>query len=66
MYMDDQIGCFFVVLEVFGMVDNMYVFFIVDYGFVVGYYGLFGKQNMYQYSVCVLLIISGFGVFVGE
>ena len=40
--MDEQIGWILAHLKKTGQDKNTYIFFTVDYGLGVGYYGLFG------------------------
>lgn len=58
-YMDKQIGAILDKLEQSGKMDNTYIIFTADQGLAVGEHGLFGKQNMYENSMRVPLIISG-------
>ncbi len=46
--------------------DNTYVIFTSDNGLAVGEHGLLGKQNMYDHSMRVPLIIAGPGVRAGR
>lgn len=39
--------------------DNTYIFFTADHGLSVGHHGLIGKQNMYDHSVRVPMIVAG-------
>ena len=59
---DVQIGRILEVLEEEGLSDQTYVLFTADHGLSVGHHGLIGKQNLYDHSVRVPLIISGPGV----
>jgi arylsulfatase A-like enzyme len=61
-HMDAQVGRILKGLEDSGMSDNTYIFFSADHGLAVGHHGLVGKQNMYDHSVRVPLIIAGPGV----
>lgn len=58
-HMDEQIGRILKALEKTGKKDNTYVFFTADHGLAVGHHGLIGKQNMYDHSVRVPLIVNG-------
>jgi len=49
-----------------GLAENTIIVFSGDNGLAVGQHGLFGKQNMYEHSVHVPLIMSGPGVPAGE
>ena len=61
-HMDAQIGRILEALEKSGKADNTYIFFSADHGLAVGNHGLMGKQNMYDHSVRVPLIVAGPGV----
>ena len=58
-HMDDQIGRILQALEASGKKENTYIFFTADHGLAVGHHGLIGKQNMFDHSVRVPLIITG-------
>jgi choline-sulfatase len=57
--MDAQVGRILDALEKTGRADNTYIFFTADHGLAVGHHGLIGKQNMYDHSVRVPLLITG-------
>lgn len=61
-YLDAQIGTILNALEESGRAANTYVIFTADHGLAVGEHGLMGKQNLYECSVRMPLIISGPGV----
>ena len=61
-HMDDQIGRILDALEKSGKADNTYIFFSADHGLAVGQHGLMGKQNMFDHSVRVPLIVAGPGI----
>jgi len=61
-YMDHQIGRILEALEQSGKSDNTYIFFTADHGLGVGHHGLVGKQNMYDHSVRVPLMVCGKGI----
>jgi arylsulfatase A-like enzyme len=48
------------------MKENTLVIFAADNGLAVGQHGLMGKQNIYEHSVKVPMIISGPGIPVGK
>ena len=58
-HMDEQIGRILKALEASGKRDNTYVIFTSDHGLACGHHGLMGKQNMYDHSVRVPLIVAG-------
>jgi arylsulfatase A-like enzyme len=61
-HMDVQIGRILAALEKSGKLDNTYIFFSADHGLAVGSHGLLGKQNMYDHSVRVPMMVVGPGV----
>ena len=65
-HMDEQIGKILRALALSGKLNNTYVFFTSDHGLAVGHHGLMGKQNMFEHSVRVPLIVSGPGIPKGE
>lgn len=65
-HMDRQIGRILEALEATGQADNTYVFFTSDHGLAVGHHGLFGKQNMYDHSLRVPLVVRGPGIEAGR
>ena len=58
-HMDHQIGRIVKHLEETGLDKNTYIFFSADHGLGCGKHGLMGKQNMYDHSMRVPLIIAG-------
>ena len=58
-HMDEQIGRILDALEASGKADNTYIFFTADHGLAVGRHGLMGKQNMFDHSVRVPLLVVG-------
>lgn len=59
---DAQIGRILDALERSGEADNTYILFSADHGLAVGQHGLMGKQNQYDHSVRMPLILSGPGL----
>jgi arylsulfatase A-like enzyme len=57
--MDEMIGRILDAIEATGKADNTWIFFTADHGLSVGHHGLMGKQNMYDDSVRVPLIVAG-------
>ncbi|HAI13118.1 MAG TPA: sulfatase [Phycisphaerales bacterium] len=49
-------------LEQRGMLENTIVVYTADHGLAVGQHGLMGKQNMYEHSLRVPLIMTGPGI----
>ncbi len=65
-YLDRQIGVILDALEKSGKASNTYVVFTADHGLAVGQHGLMGKQNMYDHSTRIPLIVAGPGVKRGR
>jgi choline-sulfatase len=65
-HMDRQLGLVLDALERSGKADNTYVILTADHGLAVGEHGLMGKQNMYDHSIRVPLLISGPGIAPGR
>jgi choline-sulfatase len=65
-HMDTQIGKILDALEKQGMDKNTYVFFTADQGLSVGHHGLMGKQNLFDDSVRVPLMVIGPGIKPGK
>ncbi len=58
-HLDEQVGKILDALEASGKMEDTYVFFSADHGLSVGRHGLLGKQNMYDHSVRVPLMLVG-------
>ena len=65
-HVDAQIGRVLEALEETGQAENTIIIFSGDNGLAVGQHGLMGKQNLYEHSVHVPLIISGPGIPKGK
>jgi arylsulfatase A-like enzyme len=63
---DDRIGQLIEKLKAMGELDNTLILFTADHGLAVGEHGLMGKQNLYDGSWRVPMILAGPGVPVGE
>ncbi len=61
-HMDHHLGLVLDELERTGKAANTYIIFTADHGLAVGQHGLMGKQNMYDHSIRMPLLISGPGV----
>ena len=59
---DAQIGRILDALEKSGLWDNTLIVFAGDNGLAVGSHGLLGKQNLYEHSMRVPLVLSGPGI----
>ncbi len=58
-HMDAMIGRILKSLQESGKADNTWIFFTADHGLACGQHGLFGKQNPYDHSVRVPLMVVG-------
>jgi arylsulfatase A-like enzyme len=65
-HLDAQIGRILQALDKSGRADNTLVIFTADHGLAIGSHGLRGKQNMYEHTVNVPLVIRGPGVPAGK
>jgi choline-sulfatase len=64
-HMDAQIGRVLDALEKSGKASNTYVILTADHGLAVGEHGLLGKQNQYECSMRMPLIMKGPGIKPG-
>ena len=64
-HMDQQIGRVLDRLEELGLDENTYIIFTADHGLAVGQHGLMGKQNQYDHSIRVPLVLKGPGISAG-
>jgi choline-sulfatase len=58
-HMDEQVGRIVRALEESQQDENTYIIFTSDHGLACGHHGLMGKQNMYDHSVRVPLMVVG-------
>ena len=65
-HLDHQIGLILEALEAQGLAEDTYIFFTGDHGLSVGRHGLLGKQNLYDHSIRVPLIMTGPGIPSGK
>ncbi|MEK7676869.1 MAG: sulfatase/phosphatase domain-containing protein, partial [Verrucomicrobiota bacterium] len=65
-HLDAQIGRILRALEETGRADNTLIIFAADNGLALGRHGLLGKQNLYEHSVRVPLVMSGPGIPKGR
>ncbi|MFO0938757.1 MAG: sulfatase-like hydrolase/transferase [Gemmataceae bacterium] len=61
-YLDSQIGRVLDALDASPFAKSTYVVFAADSGVARGSHGLIGKQNLYEHSVRVPLIVAGPGI----
>lgn len=65
-HLDACVGRILSALESAGLSDNTYIIFASDNGLALGSHGLLGKQNLYEHSVRVPLIIKGVDIPKGK
>ena len=65
-HLDAQIGRILDALDREGLRDNTIIVLAGDNGLAIGRHGLMGKQNMYDHSLHVPLLMAGPGVPAGE
>jgi len=58
-HIDKQVGRIIGQLRSDGRLKNTYVIFTSDHGLALGSHGLMGKQNMYEHTIRVPLVIAG-------
>lgn len=63
---DKQIGRVLARLEAMGELENTYIFYTADHGIAIGRHGLQGKQNLYEHSWRVPMIVKGPGIKPGS
>lgn len=63
---DRQVGRLLDQLEAMGQLDNTYIFYTADHGIAVGRHGLMGKQNLYEHTWRVPMIVRGPGIKPGS
>ncbi len=61
-HLDSQVGRILDALDASPFADNTIVVFAADSGVARGSHGLIGKQNLYEHSLRVPLIVSGPGI----
>jgi choline-sulfatase len=62
---DIQIGRVLKRLEEMGELDNTYIFYTADHGIAIGRHGLQGKQNLYEHTWRVPMVVKGPGIKPG-
>jgi arylsulfatase A-like enzyme len=63
---DIQIGRVLQKLESMGELDNTYIFYTADHGIAIGRHAFQGKQNLYEHTWRVPLLVKGPGVQAGS
>ena len=58
-HLDDRIGDILEALDKNNLTENTIIVYAADNGLAIGSHGLLGKQNLYEHSMKVPLIISG-------
>ncbi|MGG1516119.1 sulfatase-like hydrolase/transferase [Paenibacillus oryzisoli] len=61
-HLDEQIGRIMAALQASGHAENTIVVYTADHGLALGQHGLLGKQNIYEHSIHIPLIMSGPGL----
>jgi arylsulfatase A-like enzyme len=65
-HLDNRIGDILDALYKNGLIKNTIIVYAADNGLAIGSHGLLGKQNLYEHSMKVPLIISGAGIPQGK
>jgi len=65
-HIDKQVGRIIEQLRIDGRLENTYVIYTSDHGLALGSHGLMGKQNMYEHTIRVPLVIAGPGLPEGK
>jgi arylsulfatase A-like enzyme len=65
-HLDEQIGRILDALDRTGQTNRTIVIFSSDQGLAVGSHGLHGKQNMYEHTIGVPMILAGPGIPSGD
>lgn len=65
-HMDDRIGIILDALKETGQLENTIIVYTADHGLALGQHGLMGKQNLYDHSIRIPLIMKGPGVPQGK
>jgi arylsulfatase A-like enzyme len=61
-HLDTQIGRILQALKDSGQDQHTIIIYTADHGLALGQHGLMGKQNLYEHSIHIPLIASGYGV----
>ena len=63
---DIQIGRVLKKLDAIAELENTYIFYTADHGMAIGRHGLQGKQNLYEHTWRIPLIVKGPGIKPGS
>jgi arylsulfatase A-like enzyme len=63
---DEQVGRIVAAVRATGVWENTILIFSSDHGLALGSHGLTGKQNMYEHTIGVPLIMHGPGIPMGK
>jgi len=58
-HLDNQVGELIATLKANGLYENTIIVYAADNGLAIGSHGLLGKQNLYEHSTKVPMIITG-------
>ncbi|WP_179394146.1 sulfatase-like hydrolase/transferase [Lacticaseibacillus absianus] len=58
-HIDDRVGDIVAALEATGQLDNTLIVYVADHGISLGQHGLMGKQNLYDNSIRIPMILAG-------
>lgn len=61
-HMDEQIGRIVQALQANGYAEETMIVYTADHGIALGQHGLVGKQNLYEHSTHIPLILQGAGL----
>ncbi len=65
-HLDDGVGRVLATLDRLGFAEDTVVIYTADHGLAVGQHGLLGKQNVYEHSQRIPLVMAGPGIPAGE
>jgi arylsulfatase A-like enzyme len=65
-HLDDGVGRILAKIDRLGLTDDTVVIYTADHGLSVGQHGLIGKQNVYEHSQRIPLVMAGPGIPTGE
>ena len=65
-HLDKKVGEIVQTLKDKGLFDNTIIVYTADNGLAIGSHGLLGKQNLYEHSTKVPIIIAGPGILKGK